>query len=213
MKSNALDIAKRLPYISLALTAAALLVHLYYPLRPHLIYTRTDLADSDFWRLISCHWVHLNTGHLLWSALTFLVLGSVCEIMDRGKYVLTVGASAVFIPAAIWVFMPHLEVYGGLSGLDCSLYTLLIVIFINRDWHIQKWKWIIFYAVTLGLLAAKIIYELTSGSTIFVNNIHTDMVPVPLAHLVGGIVGFVVGMLARPIKFCRFRLAYIHTTM
>jgi hypothetical protein len=133
--------------------------------------------------------------------------------MDRGKYVLTIGISAVFIPMAIWVFMPHLEVYGGLSGLDCSLYSLLIVVFIKRDWHIQKWEWIIFYTVTLGLLAAKIIYELTSGLTIFVNNIHTTMVPVPLAHLVGGVVGFVVGMINIPRIFCSFRLAYIRTTM
>ena len=70
MMSNALDIAKRLPYISLLLTAAALLIHFYHPLRPHLIYTRTALADGDLWRLISCHWVHLNTDHLLCSAIT-----------------------------------------------------------------------------------------------------------------------------------------------
>ncbi|MBT8367642.1 MAG: hypothetical protein KJP23_23355, partial [Deltaproteobacteria bacterium] len=46
----------------------------------------------------------------------------------------------------------------------------------------------------LVLLPAKIIYEMTSGLTIFVNNIHTNMVPVPLSHLVGGLVGFGVGM-------------------
>ncbi len=45
----------------------------------------------------------------------------------------------------------------------------------------------------LLLLPAKIIYEMTSGLTIFVNNAHTEMVPVPLSHLVGGISGFLVG--------------------
>ena len=89
--------------------------------------------------------------------------------------------------------MPHLEVYGGLSGLDCALYCLLIVLFIQRDWRTHHWIWIIFYIIMLVLLPAKIIYEMSSGLTIFVNNIHTDMAPVPLSHLVGGLVGIAVG--------------------
>jgi len=117
IKQKARKTAKRVPYVSLLLTAAALLIHFYHPLRPHLLYTRTALADGDLWRLISCHWVHLNTDHLLWSAMTFFVLGSFCEIMDRIKYIITTGISAILIPIAIWIVMPHLEVYGGLSGL------------------------------------------------------------------------------------------------
>lgn len=213
MKSTILNTLKRVPCVSLVLTAVALLIHFYHPLRPHLLYTRTALADGDLWRLISCHWVHLNTDHLLWSAMTFFVLGSFCEIMNRGKYVMTIGISTIFIPIAIWCVMPHLEVYGGLSGLDCSLYSLLIVLFIKREWHIQKWSWIIFYTIMLVLLPAKIIYEMASGLTIFVNNIHSIMVPVPLSHLVGGVVGFAVGIVRARINFSRFRLAYIQLTM
>jgi rhomboid family GlyGly-CTERM serine protease len=194
IKQKARKAAKRVPYISLLLTAAALLIHYFHPLRPHLLYTRTALAGGELWRLVSCHWVHLNTDHLLWSALTFLVLGSFCEIMDRAKYVMTLGFSAIFIPIAIWIVMPHLAVYGGLSGLDCALYSLLIILFIQRDWHIQNWIWIIIYTLMLVLLPAKIIYEMASGLTIFVNNIHTSMVTVPLSHLVGGVVGVAVGI-------------------
>jgi len=65
----------------------------------------------------------------------------------------------------------------------------------------------------LVLLPAKIIYEMASGLNVFVNNIHTDMVPVPLSHLVGGVVGFAVGMVKPVINFSRFRLAYIQLTM
>jgi rhomboid family GlyGly-CTERM serine protease len=211
--SNALDIAKRLPYISLLLTAAALLIHFYHPLRPHLLYTRTALADGDLWRLTSCHWVHLNTDHLLWSAMTFFVLGSFCEIMDRTKFIITTGISAILIPLAIWFVMPQLEVYGGLSGLDCSFYSLLIVSVIKRGWSGQNRLWTIFYTLMLVLLPAKIIYEMASGLNIFVNNIHTDMVSVPLSHLVGGVVGFAVGIAKPGIYFSRFRLAYIRLTM
>jgi rhomboid family GlyGly-CTERM serine protease len=215
MKSSTQNIVNRFPYVSLVLTAMALLIHVYHPLRPHLLYTRTALAHGDFWRLISCHWVHLNTDHLWWSALTFFVLGSFCEIMNRAKYLTTVGISAVFIPTAIWFVMPHLNVYGGLSGLDCALYSLLIVLFIRREWSAQKWSWIIIYTIMLVLLPAKIIYEMTSGLTIFVSNLHADMVPVPLSHLVGGVVGLSIGILIRDTSniFSRFRLAYILLSM
>jgi rhomboid family GlyGly-CTERM serine protease len=213
MKSSTLNIMKRVPYVSLVLSAVALLIHFYHPLRLHLLYTRTALADGEFWRLASCHWVHLNTDHLFWSTLTFFVLGSFCEIMDRRKFAITIGISSILIPPTIWTVMPHLEVYGGLSGLDCALYSLLIVLFIQREWRTHHWIWIIFYIIMLVLLPAKIIYEMTSGLTFFVNNSHTNLVPVPLAHLVGGVVGFAVGMdIVRRI-FCRFRLAYIHPTM
>ncbi|MCP4628893.1 MAG: rhombosortase [bacterium] len=213
MKSNTLNIVKHLPYISLLLSAVALLIHFYHPLRPHLLYTRTALADGDFWRLASCHWVHLNTDHLFWSTLTFFVLGSFCEIMDRGKFVIAIGISSILIPLTIWTVMPHLKVYGGLSGLDCALYSLLIVLFIQREWRTQHWIWIIFYIIMLVLLPVKIIYEMTSGLTFFVNAIHTNMVPVPLAHLVGGVVGFAVGMDTVRRNFFRFRLANIDPTM
>ena len=67
----------------------------------------------------------------------------------------------------------------------------------------------------LVLLPAKIIYEMTSGVTIFVNNLHANMIPVPLSHLVGGVVGLVVGIVIRDTskKFSRFRLAYIQFSM
>ena len=213
IKQKARKTAKRVPYVSLLLTAAALLIHFYHPLRPHLLYTRVALADGDLWRLISCHWVHLNTDHLLWSAMTFFVLGSFCETMDRLKYIITTGTSTILIPIAIWTVMPNLEVYGGLSGLDCSLYALLIVLVIEREWPSQNWIWIIFYTIMLVLLPVKIIYEMASGLTVFVNNIHTDMLPVPLSHLMGGVVGFAVGLVRARINFSRIRLAYILLNM
>ncbi|UCD82600.1 MAG: rhomboid family intramembrane serine protease, partial [Desulfobacterales bacterium] len=125
MKSKILDKVRRMPCASVLLTAAALAIHYCHPLRPQLLYTRTAINDGDFWRIFSCHWVHLNTDHLLWSAMTFLVLGSLCEMMDRKKYMTSIVISAILIPIVIWLAMPNLKNYGGLSGLDCSLYALL----------------------------------------------------------------------------------------
>jgi rhomboid family GlyGly-CTERM serine protease len=189
-----------MPVISMLLTAAALMIHYFHFLRPHLLYTRTALNLGEFWRIVSCHWVHLNPDHLLWSGATFLILGSVCEVMDRKKCILAIGASAIAIPIAIWFAMPGLINYGGLSGLDCSLYALLAVLLIKRDWQSRKRIWVILYTILLGLLLAKIVYETATGLTIFVDNSHTDMIPVPLAHLVGGLVGMAAGASAFGVK-------------
>jgi rhomboid family GlyGly-CTERM serine protease len=190
-----------MPWVSILLTAAALVIHYFHSLRPQLLYTRTALKEAEFWRIVSCHWVHLNTDHLLWSAMTFLVLGSLCEIMDRKKYLISIGVSAVLIPIAIWFAMPNLKNYGGLSGLDCCLYALLGALFIKREWRIRNWIWVAIYTTLLGLLLAKIVYETATGLTIFVDNTHTNMTPVPLSHLVGGLVGIAAGVLVGGAKW------------
>lgn len=200
MKLSIQPKVRRLPWVSLILTAAAFVIHYFHSLRSELLYTRTALSNGDLWRIVSCHWVHLNTDHLLWSAMTFLVLGSFSEMIDRKKYMITIGGSAVLIPIAIWLAMPDLNNYGGLSGLDCALYALLVVLFIKREWRIRNWIWVIIMMFFLGLLLAKIVYETATGLTIFVDNTHTNMIPVPLSHLVGGLVGIAAGAPIRSAK-------------
>jgi len=186
---------RRIPRVSLLLTAAAAILHLFYSLRIQLLYDRSALGHHELWRLITCHWVHLSTDHLFWSAATFLVLGSLCEIMDPKRYYAAVALSAVSIPIVIRWGMPDLMIYGGLSGLDCALYSLLMGLFIRREIRSRSWLWVALFSLLLGGLVAKIIYETTSGLTIFVGNTHTNMVPVPLAHLAGGCVGFFIAIL------------------
>ncbi len=186
---------RRIPCVSLLLTIAAAIIHLSYSLRIQLLYDRSAPVQHELWRLITCHWVHLSTDHLFWSAATFLVLGSLCEIMDPKKYYATVGITAVSIPIVIRWGLPDLMIYGGLSGLDCALYALLMVQFMKREIHSRSWIWVAFFSLLLGGLVAKIIYETATGLTIFVGSNQTNMVPVPLAHLVGGCVGIFVGIL------------------
>jgi rhomboid family GlyGly-CTERM serine protease len=186
---------RRVPRASLLLTFAAMVIHLFFSLRVQLLYDRSALVHHELWRLLTCHWVHLSWDHLLWSAMTFLGLGSLCELMDKRKYYATVAVSALLIPAAIWWGLPDLAVYGGLSGLDCALYALLMVLLIKREIRSCNRLWVACFSLLLVGLIAKITYETITGLTIFVSNIHSGMVPVPLAHLVGGVVGTGIGLL------------------
>jgi rhomboid family GlyGly-CTERM serine protease len=173
---------------------AATAIHLSLNLRIQLLYDRPALVHHELWRLLTCHWVHLSWDHLFWSAMTFLGLGSLCELMDKKKYYTTLAVAAVWIPAAIWWGMPDLMVYGGLSGLDCAVYALLMVLLIKREIRSRNRHWVACYCLLLVGLIAKITYETITGLTIFVGNNHSGMVPVPLAHLVGGVVGTGIGL-------------------
>ena len=186
---------RRAPRASLLLTLVAGIIHLFYSLRIQLLYDRSALVHHELWRLLTCHWVHLSWDHLFWSALTFLGLGSLCELMDKKKYYATVAASALLIPTAIWWGMPDLIVYGGLSGLDCALYALLMVLLIKREIRSRSRVWVAFFSLLLVGLIVKITYETVTGLTIFVSNTLSGMVPVPLAHLVGGVVGTAIGLM------------------
>ena len=185
---------RRIPWVSLLLTVAAVIVHFSYRLRIQLLYDRSAIAQFEWWRLIANHWVHLSTDHLIWSAATFLVLGSLCEIMSHKRTYAVMGISAISIPIAIWWGMPDLMIYGGLSGLDCAFYALLMTLFIKREMRLRNWIWAAVFLILLTGLAVKIIYESVTGMTIFVANTHTGMIPVPLSHLVGGCVGFLFGI-------------------
>ena len=186
---------RRAPRASLLLTFAAGVIHLSYSLRIQLLYDRSALVKYEMFRLLTCHWVHLSWDHLFWSAMTFLGLGSLCELMNKKKFYATVAISALLIPGAIWWAMPDLIVYGGLSGLDCALYALLMVLLIKREIRSRNPMWTGFFVLMLVGLIVKITYETVTGLTIFVSNAQSAMVPVPLAHLVGGLVGTGIGLL------------------
>jgi len=87
-----------------------------------------------------------------------------------------VGIAAISIPIVIRWGLPDLMIYGGLSGLDCALYALLMVLFMKRELHSRSWIWVAFFSLLLGGLVAKIIYETATGLTIFVGNNQTNMV-------------------------------------
>ena len=146
------------PRASLLLTLAAVVIHLSINLRMQLLYDRAALIHHELWRLLTCHWVHLSWDHLLWSAMTFLGLGSLCELMDKKTYYATVALSALLIPAGIWWGMPDLMVYGGLSGLYCAVYALLMVSLINREIRSLGRLWVACFSLLMVGLLAKITY-------------------------------------------------------
>lgn len=190
--------ARRLPCASLLLSAAAVLVFVHPSATTWLQYDRLAIAAGEIWRLVSSHWAHVSADHLFWDVLTFLVLGTLCERISRLRFCTCVLGSTVLIPVALWITMPQLETYRGLSGIDSALYVLLAVTLLKDEVHGKRWGWMIALSGLLVAFVAKVGYEITTGGTIFVNSGASRMIPVPLAHCVGAVVGMVVGLMRIP---------------
>ncbi len=187
--------ARRLPCASLLLSAAAVLVFVLPSATTWLQYDRLAIAAGEIWRLVSSHWTHVSGDHLFWDVLTFLVLGTLCERMSRLRFCACVLGSAVLIPVALWITMPQLEMYRGLSGIDSALYVLLAVTLLKDEVHGRRWAWVIALSGVLFAFIGKVGYEIATGGTIFVDSGASHMILVPLAHCVGAVVGMIVALM------------------
>ncbi|MDZ7618556.1 MAG: rhombosortase, partial [Patescibacteria group bacterium] len=107
-----------------ALGAASLVVlaavcsHLSPVAGEWLQFDRTAIAAGQLWRLATCHLTHWSVDHLFWDVATFACLAAICQSESRRATWICLAASAMAIPAAVWLFMPDMPTYRGLSGLD-----------------------------------------------------------------------------------------------
>ena len=99
---------------------------------------------------------------------------------------------------ALLLWVPELRVYRGLSGIDSALFTMALLGLLRKA-HAEQSRVhvILFWSVGFAFLA-KLVFELTTGTAVFVDSLAFR--PVPLAHVVGGVVGVgcAVAMPLRP---------------
>jgi rhomboid family GlyGly-CTERM serine protease len=179
------------------LAGAALLVLIFgQSWTERLEYDRTAVAAGQFWRILTCHWTHWSVNHFTWDALVFLALGFAAQHRSPFRFLLAVIVAAIAIPLAVFAMLPSLHNYRGLSGIDCALFGLLVTSLLNdnRRSLSASVAWLFLIAFFL-----KTAFELWTGTTVFVDgHAGVEFAPVPLAHLVGGIVGAIVALMGRP---------------
>ncbi len=142
--------------------------------------------------LFGCHLLHWSSEHLFWDLGMFALLGAICERISRRTFAVVLVLSAVFIPPLVGIYEPAVETYRGLSGLDTAIFGMAVVHFLIEKLR-ERDKTGSF--INLGLLigmVGKIVHEMISGSTIFVES--TGFSPVPIAHVVGAIIGILAGI-------------------
>src|SRR5689334_13537921 len=150
-------------------------------------YDRQAIADGQLWRIVTGHAVHFGFEHFLWDAAVFVVLAVLCWQLGPRRCLVCLTAATLAIPAALWILQPGLETYRGLSGLDSALYVTGALALGERLWTEGRRSLGMAAFASVTVLAAKAAYELATGQTLFVDAARLGFVPVPLAHVTGGL--------------------------
>lgn len=147
-------------------------------------------ATINIWpiRLLGCHLLHWTAEHLMWDVLMFWTLGLICELRLRTAYYVMLVLSGLMIPIAVFCAHPEITSYRGLSGIDTSLFALLVTGTMLHQIRQRQFAQATFpFLLLLGLLL-KTGLEMTWNTTFFVSA-ETCFTPLPLAHLVGAAIG------------------------
>ena len=168
-----------LPWISIGLAAALLLVHvLLGPASTVLIYDRDALLGGQVWRAVTGHLVHADSSHLVWNLAALLILGAAYEGVVRPRAAAYLGAVlAGMMSVDVWLLWiePGWERYCGLSGVLNTLFVLLAL---------ELWRKTRSLLALLPIVAAtaKIVIEAWLGGSLFWSG---GWDTVPGAHLAG----------------------------
>ncbi len=182
--------ATNFPYLTLLISAVALLLFSFNNAATWLQYDRSAIAAGEVWRIITSHWIHWSFDHFLWCVISFIALGAVCERLNRKGFILSVLLSAICIPVFSWFVDPAMELYRGLSGL-CSTVFMVAALQMMRQALAEKNRTgIVIPACAVLLFLGKILFEFIYGNAMFVHNIDI-FTPVPLVHLAGCVVGII----------------------
>jgi rhomboid family GlyGly-CTERM serine protease len=189
--------ARRLPVASLLLVLLAGALYAVPGAAEWLQYDRTALAHGEWWRVLTGHLVHWSGDQLFWDGLALGFLGWLCERESVASFLRCIFLSAFLISLTLWFAAPGMATYRGLSGIDSALFALFAVRLGREAFHDRQWIKLTLVGIVAGGFALKLGYEFTSGATLFVDSSAGGMIPVPLAHVVGALVGLVCGLLIR----------------
>jgi len=180
------------PILSIFFAIPALIPFLFPSFTNLMQYDRLGIACGETWRIISCHWTHWSWEHLIWDVVVFVALGAVCERFNRRNFFLCIIFTSLLIPIGVWLLLPEMHYYRGLSGFDAALFIMAAFVMVDDKTLGKSRNSVLIKIAAITCLLAKISYEAIFQQAIFVQS-GNDFIPVPLAHLVGGIVGVVLG--------------------
>jgi rhomboid family GlyGly-CTERM serine protease len=202
MKASA-PAGRRLPGVSLLLSLPALVLALAPGWAGRLELDWRAVAEGEVWRVVTGHWTHASTEQLVWDLGAFFVLAAACELRDdpngRRRLLAAVGLAALAVPLTLWLVLPGVERYRGLSAIDSALFVLLAVLFLRDELAAGRPEgW--WGGLALAAFLGKLGWEAATGGTLFAPAAG-GAVPLPLAHLAGGLCGLAAACLPSSGRF------------
>lgn len=187
-----------LPWRSGLLGAAAIAAYLALGPAPEgWVFDREAIAQGEWWRLLTGHWVHSDSGHALWNIAALLLAGTVFEPRLGRRMLLALLLATVGVNGWLWWGEPELSRYCGLSGILNGL----IAAGLHRLWRETRHPVVLL--VTCGI-ASKIVLESFLGQALMTQ---TAWPSVPATHAVGFLCGLSAAWIPGASVFNRMRSA------
>lgn len=175
----------RFPFLTISLLALLAVFHWLVPDRSLLWFSADAIAQGETWRFISGHFVHADTGHLLWNALGLAILGLLIEWRSRSMLLAALVAGILAVGILLLSSASPLEHYCGLSGVLNSL----LVVALWMEWRASRSLLVI--AVACGSLA-KVVIEVSTGVAIVSDISWPPWAWSHAAGLVGGLIALLL---------------------
>ena len=180
--------------ITVGVAIAAVAVQLLPGWAGWLQFDRRAVMDGQWWRLLTGHLTHWSLEHLGWDLLMFVVLGAIVEKLSRPRFIVLGLVSAISISLMVLLGQPDLWTYRGLSGIDTALFVYLACVQLANAWRQGRWRSGLLPAVLLAGFGSKLLYELVTGSALFVDSQAAGFAVVVMAHTVGASAGAVLAV-------------------
>jgi len=179
------DRLSKLPVAGFTLAIILIVLHLLRPeLSPWLEFDRSAIYQGQWWRILSGHFMHTNTWHLVMNigglALITLLHGTYYRPLQLWGILLF---GNILIGLALLFWSPQISIYVGLSGWLHALLVCGCCIDIQRQWSSG---WLILLAVF-----GKVVWEQWQGAsqdvvTLIEAEVATD------AHMYGAVIGLLL---------------------
>ena len=151
---------------------------------------RRHLVWREPWRLLSAHFVHLSLVHAMLNAVALLLLERLFSgRLRRGELWLLLAATPLFISVCLWVVLPDLSWYRGLSGVLHAIYFAGCTVWLRRNRNGSRWL----PGMALAAGALKVLLEQPWGAD-FPYREWLGAAVVPQAHLAGALTGVAAGL-------------------
>ena len=152
--------------------------------RDALSYQRAALAEGQWWRLLTAHFVHLDLEHAALNAMGLVLMWALfARDYPPLRWLAIYLGTALTVSAGLWWFSPEVAWYVGASGALHGVMTAGTLAHLRRG-DLDGWILAIFIVLKLG-------YEQLAGALPFAGSPDT----VVDAHLYGAIGGVVLALL------------------
>jgi rhomboid family GlyGly-CTERM serine protease len=156
------------------------------PARQALSFDRGALADGQWWRLLTAHFVHLDAQHAFLNTLGVVLMWALfARDYSPSRWAAIYCGSALAVSGGLWFFNPELQWYVGASGALHGVMTAGTLAHLRRR-DLDGWILAVF-------IVAKLAYEQLAGALPFAGTSNT----IVDAHLYGALGGVILGLVLK----------------